>query len=198
MTTLTRFTIGTLVGLLSLNASAATLVGTWLDDSAWSLIHGGATPTATTTAADHLRWDPGQSIVFDLTGTTLTAAGPQVYSLTSNNGAAASFTLQGMSLDLDGPDGFNSGTLSYELNVASGPLAGMYAGTFSFVAMNAPNFPFNSSSTSNGVFELYLWGGDDGSDLGIDIGINAPVPLPAPALLLASGLFGLGLLRRRR
>ncbi|NND60253.1 MAG: hypothetical protein HKN49_08295 [Gammaproteobacteria bacterium] len=197
MKTLLRPLIFASLGLLSLNASATTYVGTFLTDAAWTLIHGSATPNATTTAAEHLRWDANQQVIFDLTGSTLTISDPQLYTLSSNSGDSAELVLLAGSFDLDGPDGFQSGTLDYELNVLSGPLTGAYTGTFSFAAMNAANFPFNSSTTSNGVFEMYLWGGDSVNDLGIDLGISAPVPLPAPVFLLAAALAGLGFTRRR-
>lgn len=190
-------TIGaTLLLIAAGNVSAATVIGSWLSDGMWSLIHAGSTPASPLPPADHLRWDGGQTIIFDLTGTTLTATGPQTWSLTSYAGATGEFTLTSMTLDLDDPSGFSSGTLDYSLVVDSGPMIGSYAGTFSFGTMSAAGTPFNSSGDSSGRFEFYLWGGDDANDLGIDIGVGE-VPIPAPFLLLASCLMGMGFLRRR-
>lgn len=184
--------------LLGANASAATLIGTFLDDTQWSLIHGGSGPTPSTNASEHLRWLAGQDIVFDLTGTTLSASGPQTFMLMADNFADfATFTLLSFSADLGNANGFVSGSLDYELTVDSGPLASNspYSGTFEFGTMSVG--AFNSSSIDGGVFSMFLWGGDTANNIGIDIGISAVVPVPAPLLLLLPSLLGLGFLRRR-
>lgn len=193
-----RLAMLTALVLLGSNASALTLTGVVLDDTQWSLIHGGSGTNPTTDASDHLRWIAGQEIVFDLTGTTLSAAGPQVFMLMADNFVDfATFTLLSFTAELGNSNGFVSGAMQYELTVDSGPLASdsPYSGTFSFGTMSAG--PFNSSSTDNGVFSLFAWGGDTDNNIGIDIGISAVVPVPAPLLLLLPSLLGLGLLRRR-
>ena len=194
-----RLAMLTALVLLGSNASALTLTGVFLDDTQWSLIHGGSGANPTTDPADHLRWLAGQEIVFDLTGTTLSAAGPQVFMLMADNFVDfATFTLLSFTADLGNSSGFVSGEMDYELTVDSGPLASdsPYSGTFSFGTMSAG--PFNSSMTdANGVFSLFAWGGDVDNNIGIDIGISAVVPVPAPLLLLLPSLLGLGFLRRR-
>ena len=183
--------------LLGSHANALSLTGVVLDDTQWSLIHGGSGANPTTTPNEQLRWMTGQEIVFDLTGTTLTAAGPQTFMLMSDQFDFATFTLLSFSADLDNANGFVSGSMDYELLVSSGPLAAdsPYFGTFSFGTMSSG--VFNSSSLDNGVFSLFAWGGDTSNDIGIDIGISAVVPVPAPLLLLLPSLLGLGFLRRR-
>lgn len=177
-------------------ASAGTMRGALLTDNMWSLIHAGSTPASSMPAPDHLRWDAGQMIQLERTGSMLTSIGGQTWALTSDNGHTGSITLNGMELNLDGPNGFDSGWLDYTLTVYDGPMASIYDGRFMFEAMAAAGTPFNSSSTSSGRLEFYLWGGDAVNNLGVDIGVGV-VPIPAPLLLLGSSLFGLGLLRRK-
>ncbi len=197
MKTVFRLAAVSALVLLGSNASAATLIGTFLDDTQWSLVHGGSSASPTTTALEHLRWLPDQQVILDLTGTTLTASGPQEFMLMSDEFDFATFTLVSFTADLDNANGFVAGSMEYELTVDSGPLSGMspYSGTFSFGTMTSG--VFNSSSIDNGVFSIFLWGGDTGNNLGIDIGISAPIPVPAPLLLLLPSLLGLGLFRRR-
>ncbi len=187
-----------LLASFALSANAATVTGTWLSSGQWSLIHAGSSAGGTGDAADFLRWLPDQEVIFDLTATTLTASGPQDFDLISSNGDGATFTLQSATLDLSDTDGFFGGTMDYSLTVDSGPLVGTYMGTFTFANDSFSGTLFNSSSIENGVFNIYLWGGDVANDIGIDVGLSTVVPIPAPLLLFASGLFGLGLTRRRR
>ena len=183
-----RATAILLLSSFAISANAATVTGNWLVADAWSLIHDSATPSASS-PGDFLRWGTGETISLDLTGTTLTAIGTPSYTLGSTNGASATFTVQDLLLDLSGP----SGTLAYSLDVTGGPLDGCSpcVGTLTFAAETFGG-PFNSFANN----ELFLWGGDTENDLGIDIGIQV-VPIPAPLLLFASGLFGLGFMRRR-
>ncbi len=184
------------LSLFTLSANAATLIGTFLDSNRWTLVHDSATP-GNTAPADFLRWDPGQTIMLDLTGSILSAGGPQEYNLTSDNGATATFTLLSASFDLSGANGFAGGTLDYTMDVTGGPMDGSFAGTFTFAEASYGNSPFNSSTLENGKLSLYGWAGDEANGIGIDIAFSAQVPIPAPLLLFASGLMGLGLLRRR-
>ncbi|MBT8131252.1 MAG: hypothetical protein KJO35_03205, partial [Gammaproteobacteria bacterium] len=143
-----------LLTTLAMGANAASLTGSWLTDTAWTLIHSGSGPADSGIGVNNLlRWDENQQIVFDLTGTTLTAGGDQEFTLSSNKSDTATFTLHSMVLDLDGPNGFASGSLDYSMIVDSGPLEGSFTnGTFMFETASFGGTPFNSSSTDNGNF----------------------------------------------
>ncbi|MBT8137131.1 MAG: VPLPA-CTERM sorting domain-containing protein [Gammaproteobacteria bacterium] len=197
-----RAAAAALLSLVAVNAGAATLIGTFLDDAAWTLIHPGSGPGDSENNPNNwLRWDPGQQVIWDLTGNTLSAVGPQEFTLSNAKGSVGTFTLVSASFDLSGANGFAGGTLTYDLSVAGG--AGPFGtvditgGTFTFAEASYGSTPFNSSTFDGTTLEMFAWGGDVDNGIGIDIGTGAVVPLPAPLLLFASGLLGLGALRRR-
>lgn len=173
-------------------AHAITYEGTILTGAAgYSLIHEGSTPTPTDGADDWLRFDSGQDFTFDVTGLVVSATGPQSFSLTSNNGATATFVIASMSLELDDTTGIPSGTLDYSLDGV--------AGTFTFLEESYGNTVFNSSEFSGDMLTVFLWGGDTINDLGIDIGFTgSPIPVPPALMLFGSAIAGLAIIRRRR
>lgn len=144
-------------------------------------------------SADWLWFDAGQtlSLDLDLTNNMVTLfGGPQSFTLASNNGAIAGMDIVGLNMDLNDSDGFLSGAMDYLLDGT--------AGTFNFTNQNYGNTPFNSSNISDGVFSLFVWGGDDVNGIGIDLGVSAPVPEPATWMLILAGITGLWFSRRQR
>lgn len=176
--------------LSSAPAQAITYTGTWLTDVfRYSLVRDGADPAPITDPDDWLYFDAGQSFTFDITGTDLTASGPQVYNLSSANGAMATFTLVSLMLDLSGPNGLAGGSMSYQLDGVPG--------TFTFVEQIYAGSVFNTSSFDGSEVTVFIWGGDPANSLSIDGGFGgSPVPVPGALVLFASALGWLGLRRR--
>ncbi len=184
--------LGSVLLLGAQAAQAITYEGSILTGAAaFSLVHGGSGVTPTDDPDDWLRFDAGQSFTFDVTGLVVTASGPQSYSLTSNNGATATFVIESMSLELDDTTGIPSGTLAYSLDGV--------AGVFSFAEETYDGTVFNSSVFDGDTLSVFLWGGDTVNDIGIDWGFTgSPIPVPPAVLLFGSAIAGLGLMRRRR
>ena len=127
--------------------------------------------------------------------------------------SSIAYDLDDFSIRLDrsltGPDDFlielaiNGSTdfasvLSFDFQDTGNPVNFLNVDLSGFDAVTDADFrltAFNSESTA-GTFDLELL---PGSSNGIEItGTVSAVPLPSPALLLLSGLFGLGALRLRR
>lgn len=197
MTTRTRICasiLSTAIGalLLTTQAFALTYTGVWLTDAfRYSLVRDGDTPSPVTDPDQWLYFDAGQPFTFDVTGTTLTAGGPQVYSLSSTSGATATFTLLSLVLDLSGPNGLAGGSMDYQLDGV--------AGTFTFLEQIYADSVFNTSSFDGAALSVFIWGGDPTNVLSIDGGFTgSPVPLPGALILFASALGCLGFGRRHK
>ncbi|MEM7081832.1 MAG: hypothetical protein AAF465_03795 [Pseudomonadota bacterium] len=154
----------------------------------FSVVHLGSNPAGTGDQADWFRFDAGQTLDLDLTNNFLALLAPQSFTLTTDNGATGLLELLSFSMDLNDSDGFLGGSIDYVLNGA--------AGQFLFSDSNYGSSVYNSSSVENGIFSLFIWGGDDANDLGLDLGISAQIPEPGILVLMVTGLIALRLFRR--
>ena len=166
-------------GTLSLSGAAHATPIT-ADIANFSVIHFGSNPAGTDAPADWLNFDMGQTLDldYDSTANLLSLIAPQSFSLSSDNGANEILDLLSFDMDLNDADGFLGGSVDYSL--------GGTAGTFSFTDDNYSSI-YNTSSVSNGILSLYIWGGDVPNDLGLDMGITAQVPEPGVLILMLIG-----------
>jgi len=183
-----RFVMVALIALISSgSANAVPIVATIDVLGSTSLVHP-VTDAGFGDSSEWLRFDAGQSLALDLTGTDLTLNGAQSFTLSADNGDVAALDILSLSMDLNDADGFLSGAIDYLLNGVSG--------TFTFINQNYGNSLFNSSSITGGEFQLFAWGGDEVNGVGIDMGITAQIPEPATWMLILVGIVGLRLSRR--
>lgn len=177
------------LGLLAIAGSAHATPIT-ADIANFSVLHLGSNPAGTGDTNDWWRFDAGQTLNLDLMGTQVELAGTQSFSMSTNNGLMGTLDLLSFSMDLDDTDGFLGGSIDYILNGA--------AGQFIFANQNYGSSFYNTSTMENGVFNLYIWGGDDHADLGLDLGLTAQVPEPGMLVLLLTGLAAFRLSRYAR
>ncbi|MEL7450872.1 MAG: PEP-CTERM sorting domain-containing protein [Pseudomonadota bacterium] len=181
--------VGTLVLMLGTSAAhAITYDGSIVSGAGgFSLTHG--IPVSDTDPDDWLRFADGDAFTFDVDGLTVTAGGPQTYTLTSNNGAMAEFVLLSMMLELDDTTGIPSGTIDYTLDGV--------AGTFTFLEQTYGDTDFNSSSFDGSTITVNLWGADDANGIGLDLRFTgSPVPVPPALWLFGSAVAALAMRRR--
>jgi hypothetical protein len=151
------------------------------DIANFSLIHLGSNPSGTGDPDDWFNFDSGQTLDldFDTNASLLSLLGPQSFSMSTNNGALSTLDLLSFDMDLNDTDGFAGGEVSYFLDSV--------AGTFIFSDANY-NAIYNTSSISDGVLTLSIWGGDEINDLGLDMGLTAQVPEPGVLMLFLIGM----------
>lgn len=190
MRTLRTSLVAMLASAIALTALAGSAHATLItaDIANFSVIHLGSNPAGTGDQDDWFRFDAGQTMDLDLTGTQLELLTPQTFSLSTNNGASGMLQLLGFSMDLNDADGFLGGSISYLLNGAPG--------AFLFANQNYGSSVYNTSNTTGGTFSLFIWGGNDDADLGLDLGLTAQVPEPGALVLLLTGLAAFRLSRR--
>lgn len=181
---------GAVLGLATAAANAIVITGTIENnDNNYSLIHAGSNPTGSDARDQWLRFDDGETFVFDLTDNMITTSGSQFYTLTSNIGDMAALEIVSLVADLDGSNGFAGGQLDYVLDGQ--------AGSFVFLDKLYGTSLFNSSAIVDGLFQAYMWGGDVGNDLGLDFSFSGRVPEPGTLLLFGAGLVAVGFARKR-
>ena len=150
-------------------------------------------------------------------GDTVSISGPQVINISGGG----TFTITSLNLTISNsvggmPTGYvdyqgNSldgetryligGSLDYHLQTASDD----FTGTFTFQAAQlAGAFNGATFNAASSIFTAFMWGADSGNNIGIDIAMGGTqkgggdAPAPAPLALIAAGLLGIGVMRRKQ